>query len=206
MKLLLGTKNRGKLRELFALGLGEELPIPIELLTVDDVPFSDVPETGKTFLENALLKARAISEETGLPVLAEDSGLEVEALGGAPGVRSARFAGEGATDEQNLQKLLKLLEGVPEEERRARFVCVAVLRFPGPDGREIVAEGELLGRIAPAPRGEHGFGYDPVFLPEGFNQTLGELGPSVKDRISHRRRAVEALKRTLRELLSPASG
>ena len=196
MKLLLGTKNRGKLRELFAL----LKDLPVELLTVDEVPFSDVPETGKTFLENALLKARAISEETGLPVLAEDSGLEVEALGGAPGVRSARFAGEDATDEQNIQKLLALLEGVPEEERRARFVCVAVARFP--DGTELVAEGELRGRIARAPRGEHGFGYDPVFLPEGFPRTLGELGPSVKDEISHRKRALERLKRRLQEHLA----
>lgn len=199
MKLLLGTKNRGKLRELLA--LLSDLP-ELELLTVDDVPFSDVPERGATFLENALLKARTISEETGLPVLAEDSGLEVEALNGAPGVRSARFAGEDATDEQNIRRLLELLQGVPDEERRARFVCVAVLRLLGPDGRELVAEGELLGRIAHAPRGEHGFGYDPVFLPEGFDQTLGELGPRVKDRISHRKQALERLKHRLQEFLS----
>ncbi len=199
MRLLLGTKNRGKLRELFAL----LKDLPVELLTVEEVPFSDVPETGWTFRENACAKARAISDETGLPVLAEDSGLEVDALGGAPGVRSARFAGEEATDEENLRKLLTLLEGVPDGERGARFVCVAVVRLP--DGTELIAEGELRGRIARAPRGEHGFGYDPVFVPEGYDRTLGELGPSVKDEISHRKRALESLKRRLREHLASAS-
>ena len=203
MKLLLGTKNRGKVRELLAILNDNDLP-EVELLTVDDRPFSDVSETGGSFLENARLKARAIAEETGLPVLAEDSGLEVEALGGAPGVRSARFAGEGATDEQNVQKLLASLEGVPEERRGARFVCVAVVRFPGPDGRELVAEGELRGRIAPEPRGTHGFGYDPVFIPEGYERTLAELGPEVKNRISHRRRALEAIKKALQGLTSKA--
>lgn len=198
MKLLLGTKNRGKLRELFAL-LGD---LPLELLTGEDVPFSDVPETGRTFRENALLKARAIAQETGLPVLAEDSGLEVEALQGAPGVYSARFAGEGATDEQNIRKLLELLKAVPEGRRRARFVCAAVVRFP--EGTELWAEGELRGRIAHEPRGEHGFGYDPVFIPEGYDRTLAELGPAVKDRISHRRRALEQLKAKLRERLRSA--
>ncbi len=195
MKLLLGTRNRGKIRELLAL----LRDLPVELLTVDDVPFSDVPETGRTFRENALLKARAISRETGLPVLAEDSGLEVEALGGAPGVYSARFAGEGATDEENVRKLLELLRDIPEGQRGARFVCAAVVRFP--DGTELAAEGELRGRIAFEPRGAHGFGYDPVFIPEGFSRTLGELGRSVKDEISHRRRALEALKARMRGYL-----
>lgn len=192
MKLLLGTKNRGKIREILAI-LGD-LP-GVDLLTHNERPFSEVLETGGTFLENALLKARGISEETGLPVLAEDSGLEVEALAGAPGVRSARFAGEDATDEENIEKLLALLKGVPDGRRSARFVCAAALRFP--DGREIIAEGELRGSISKGPRGGHGFGYDPVFIPEGYDRTLGELGPAVKDRISHRRKALEKLREEL---------
>jgi XTP/dITP diphosphohydrolase len=195
MKLLLGTKNRGKIREILSI-LGE-LP-DLELLTFEDQPFSDVPEMGSSFLENARLKARTISAGTGLPVLAEDSGLEVEALGGAPGVRSARFAGEGATDEQNVRKLLERLKDVPDERRNARFVCVAVVHFP--DGRELTAQGELRGRIAWESRGTHGFGYDPVFIPEGFEQTLAELGPDVKNRISHRRKALEGIKEALRDL------
>ncbi len=199
MRLLLGTKNRGKIREILSI-LGD-LP-NLELLTFEDQPFSDVPETGSSFLENARLKARKISAETGLPVLAEDSGLEVEALGGAPGVRSARFAGEDATDEQNIRKLLELLRDVPDEKRGARFVCVAVVHFP--DGRELTAQGELRGRIAREPQGTHGFGYDPVFIPEGFGQTLAELGPDIKNRISHRRKALEGIKEALRDLTSKA--
>jgi XTP/dITP diphosphohydrolase len=197
VKLFLGTKNQGKIREI--LSIFGDLP-GVELLTHDEKPFSEVPETGETFLENALLKARSISEETGLPVLAEDSGLEVEALAGAPGVRSARFAGEDAADEGNLEKLLTLLKGVPDGRRSARFVCVAVVRFP--DGREIITEDELRGRIAKEPRGRHGFGYDPVFIPQGYDRTLGELGPAVKDRISHRRKALEKIKGELKLLLA----
>jgi XTP/dITP diphosphohydrolase len=196
VKLLLGTKNQGKIREILSI-LGD-LP-NVDLLTHNERPFSEVPEMGETFLDNALLKARGVSEETGLPVLAEDSGLEVEALEGAPGVRSARFAGEDAADKENIEKLLALLKDVPDERRTARFVCVAVLRFP--DGREIITEGELRGRIAKEPRGRHGFGYDPVFIPEGYDRTLGELGPAVKDRISHRRKALEKLREELLRVL-----
>lgn len=195
MKLLLGTKNQGKLREILSLLVDIH---NLELLTFRECPFEDVAETGKTFRENALLKARQISTATGLAVLTEDSGLEVEALHGAPGVQSARFAGAKATDQQNIQKLLKQLERI--EERAARFVCIAVLRFP--DGKELITEGKLRGHIAHEPRGTHGFGYDPVFIPEGYEKTLAELGPSVKDEISHRRRALEELKRQLRPKLS----
>ncbi len=187
MKILLGTKNPGKIREIKR--LLSDLK-GIELLTHEDCPFSDVVEDGRSFRENALKKARAICAETKLPVLAEDSGLEVEALDGNPGVRSARFAGKNATDLQNIQKLLRLLKGV--KNRRACFRCVAVIRFP--DGRIFIAEGELQGRIAEAPKGTSGFGYDPVFIPEGYAQTLAELGASVKDKISHRKRALEKLK------------
>jgi XTP/dITP diphosphohydrolase len=193
MELLLGTKNKGKIRE-----IKEIFTLPnVKLLTYEECSFSDVAEEGSSFEENALLKARQICAETGLPVLAEDSGLEVAALDGRPGVRSSRFAGEGSSDEENIAKLLGLLQGV--SDRRARFRAVAVLRFP--QGKELVAEGELRGEIALAPQGESGFGYDPVFIPEGFSQTLAELGPEVKNGISHRRQALERLLAMLCEQL-----
>lgn len=193
MTILLGTKNKGKIRE-----IKEILDLPgVKLLTYEERPFSEVAEEGDSFEENALLKARQICAETGLPVLAEDSGLEVPALDGQPGVRSSRFAREEATDEENIAKLLELLQGV--DDRRARFRTVAVLRFP--EGRELVTEGELWGEIALEPRGKHGFGYDPVFIPEGLSKTLAELGPEVKNRISHRRQALEKLLKLLQERL-----
>lgn len=195
MELLLGTKNEGKIREIRVL-FAKFLP-KVELLTHKDRPFSDVAEQDSSFEENARLKARRICGETGKPVLAEDSGLEVTALGGRPGVRSSRFAGEGASDEERIARLLQLLQGI--EERRARFRAVAVLHFP--DGEELVTEGELEGEIAQEPRGEAGFGFDPVFIPEGFSKTLAELGPEIKNRISHRRRALEMLLKLLWERL-----
>lgn len=187
MKILLGTKNLKKLEEIRRIFNDFR---EIELLTYHECPFSDVMEGGEGFRENALKKARAICAETKLPVLAEDSGLEVEALNGRPGVRSARFAGKKATDRQNIQKLLRLLKGV--KNRGARFLCVVALCFP--DGRTFITEGELRGRIAEAPKGTAGFGYDPVFIPQGYTKTLAELGASVKDKISHRWRALEKLR------------
>ena len=195
MRILLGTKNAGKIRELKELLTG--LP-GVSLLTFHDRPFSDVPETGTTFEENARLKARTICAETGLPVLAEDSGLEVDALDGAPGVYSARYSGEPVDYARNNALLLKNLTGVTD--RRARFVDVAVLRFP--DGREYVCNGILSGRIATAPRGEGGFGYDPLFIPDGYDQTLAELGEDVKNRISHRARAIGAMREVIKTLLA----
>lgn len=193
MTILLGTKNRGKIREVV-----EIFTLPnVKLLTFEDCPFSDVAEEGSSFRENALLKARGISAETGLPVLAEDSGLEVAALDGGPGVRSSRFAHDHATDEENIAKLLELLQGVGD--RRAQFHTVAVIRFP--EGEELIAEGGLQGEIALEPQGESGFGYDPVFIPAGFTETLAELGPEIKNKISHRRRALEKLLAMLREQL-----
>jgi len=188
--ILLGTKNPHKLREIKEI-LSELCKA--QLLTVRECPFSDVPEEGATLEENARRKAHTICAQTGLPVLAEDSGLEVEALGGAPGVRSARFAGERRDDRANIEKLLSLLKDVTE--RRARFRCVAVLAWP--NGKELLSEGILWGQIARAPRGTEGFGYDPVFIPDGYDQTLAELGPQIKNRISHRRRALEGLMRQL---------
>jgi len=194
-KVVLATKNPHKVEEILAI-LGD---IPgIEWLTFREISFSDVEEVGETLEENAVLKATAVARETGLPALAEDTGLEVEALGGAPGVRSARFAGAGKDYRANNEKLLRLLEGV--RNRRARFRTVAVLALP--DGRMWKTEGVLKGKIAEAPRGEHGFGYDPLFIPEGETRTLAEMLPEEKNVISHRRRALEAMRTILHELSS----
>ena len=191
--LLLGTRNEGKLSELRELLVDLE---GVELLTFHDRPFQPVAETGLTFEENARLKARAICAETGLPVLAEDAGLEVDALEGEPGIHSARFAGVPVNYERNNTLLLERLAGV--RDRKARFIAVAVLRFP--DGREFVSEGILTGRIARKLEGEGGFGYDPLFIPDGFSRTLAEMTLVDKNRISHRRRAIEGIKQVLREL------
>ncbi|MFQ5795118.1 MAG: RdgB/HAM1 family non-canonical purine NTP pyrophosphatase [Candidatus Bipolaricaulia bacterium] len=196
MEILLGTKNDGKIREIRRILSDLE---GLKLLTYREHDFSSVREDGRSFYENAAQKARNIKAEVGMTVLADDSGLKVEALGGRPGIRSSRFSGEGATDAENNRKLLALMQGAGS--RRARFRSVAVLSFP--DGREWVAKGELHGRIAEAPRGDGGFGYDPLFVPEGYDRTLAELGPNVKDRISHRARALEQLKDKLHTLLRP---
>jgi len=193
VKIVLATKNPHKLEEILSI-LGE---IPgVEFLTFRDIPLPDVEETEGTLEENAILKATSVARETGLPALAEDTGLEVEALGGAPGVRSARFAGEDKDYRANNEKLLGLLKGVTD--RRARFRTVAVLALP--DGRTWTAEGVLEGRIAETPRGEGGFGYDPLFIPEGETRTLAEMSPEEKNRISHRRKALEAMRSILEEL------
>lgn len=186
--------NPGKLRE-----LRELLELPgLELESL--VPGTRSPEeTGATLLENARIKARAAVELTGLPALADDTGLEVDALGGRPGVHAARFAGPGAGDAENRARLLEELADVPPARRGARFRTVCLVRWP--DGREAVAEGVLEGRIAQQPRGEQGFGYDSVFeLPEG--RTLAELPAADKNLDSHRARAVRNLRAPLQELLA----
>ena len=193
MRLLLATKNEGKLKELHALLSQVEGITPI---TFHERSFSSAEESGATFLENALLKARAVSRETGLAVLAEDAGLEVDALDGAPGVRSARFGGLPPDAAQNNALLLERLSG--RTDRRARFVAWAVLRLP--DGREFTSEGVLPGRIASAPRGNGGFGYDPLFVPEGDTRTLAEIPLEEKNRRSHRRRAIDGLKAVLMQV------
>ncbi len=165
-------------------------PLGIEVVPMDAFgPAAEIPEDGTTFEENAARKALAVWNRVGLPTLADDSGLEVDALGGAPGVRSARYAGEGADDEANNRRLLQALRGA--SDRRARFVCsLAVVR----DGKVVRAfRGVCEGRIAHAPSGDGGFGYDPLFIPDGFDRSFAELGPPVKDRISHRARALQAL-------------
>lgn len=193
LRVVLATANPGKAAELAAIcealapGLLDLVPRP------SWVP--EVAETGASYEENARLKAAALAEATGLPALADDSGLEVVALQGAPGVCSARYAGPGASDEENRAKLLGELERLgarAPEERAARFVAVVVLRWPG--GESLEARGEVVGRIASAPRGSGGFGYDPVFVPaDGDGRTFAELPPERKDRISHRGRALAHL-------------
>ena len=187
-QLLLGTKNPGKVREAKKI-----LRLPgheLEVLSFKERDFPDVEETGDTYLENSLQKARAINESTGMPVLSDDSGLEIDALDGAPGPLSARFAGPDASDEENLQLLLEKLEGTAY--RTARFVTVATL-YISPEER-YVTRGELVGKIINEPRGDSGFGYDPVFVPRGYEETLAQLGEKEKNEISHRKKALEKMK------------
>lgn len=186
LRLVLASANPDKAAEIAAI-LGdavELLPRPAEV--------ADVDETGETLEENARLKAEALVEATGEAAVADDTGLEVAALDGAPGVRSARYAGDQATYAENVALLLQSLEGRPSGERGARFRTVALVRFP--DGREVVAEGAVEGSIAEAPAGEAGFGYDPVFVPdEGDGRTFAQMSPDEKNATSHRARAFHAL-------------
>ncbi|MCS7240444.1 MAG: RdgB/HAM1 family non-canonical purine NTP pyrophosphatase [Candidatus Bipolaricaulota bacterium] len=194
MKVLLGTRNPAKLAEIREI-LGD---IPgIEWVSALELDLPEPPEEGKTLEENALIKAVTYAKRAGFPTVAEDTGLEVEALGGAPGVFSSRFSGKEKDYEANNRKLLALLQGV--ENRRARFRTVAVLALP--DGRFWKSEGVLEGEIAMAPRGTGGFGYDPLFIPLGESRTLAELSTADKNRISHRRRALEGLRPLLNVLV-----
>jgi XTP/dITP diphosphohydrolase len=190
MKLLLATRNPGKLAELQRLLSGA---VPgVEVVGLDAV--ADIPETvesGATFAENALLKARDAAHATGLPSVADDSGLAVDALNGMPGVLSARWSGRHGDDEANTALLLGQLADVPDDRRGAGFVCAAALVTP--DGREHVLEREWRGRVVREKRGTNGFGYDPVFVPEGLDVTSAELAPAEKDARSHRGQAFAAL-------------
>jgi XTP/dITP diphosphohydrolase len=205
-RLVLATHNRGKLPELTR--ILSAAGVTVELAGLGDFPGApDVRETGATFAENALLKARAIADFTGLPSVSDDSGLCVDALNGMPGVLSARWVGRHGDDEGNLRLVLGQLGDVPEERRGAHFACLAALVLPA--GREHVSEGAVHGRLIDAPRGANGFGYDPIFVPDpaelaaaGLDGgpgsalaglTTGELDPAVKDRISHRGKALRSL-------------
>ncbi|MFC4004810.1 RdgB/HAM1 family non-canonical purine NTP pyrophosphatase [Prauserella oleivorans] len=190
-RILLATRNAKKLEELRRIllkrGLGE-----VEVLGLSDVDeFPEAPETGATFEENALAKAHDAAKATGLPAIADDSGLSVDALGGMPGVLSARWAGRHGDDQANLELVLNQLRDTPDERRGASFVCAAA--FVVPDEQEVVVRGEWPGTIIREPRGTNGFGYDPIFVPEGESRTSAELDPAEKDSSSHRGRALRAL-------------
>ena len=196
MELVLASGNPGKLAEIKAICA----PWGIEVVTAASLGFTDeVPETGETFEDNARLKAAAVCRALGRPVLADDSGLVVEALDGAPGVHSARYAGEHGDDAANCAKLLTAMLGVPPAQRAAAFVCVMLCRRP--DGAELVATGRLEGRIAPAPAGHNGFGYDPVFFLPERGLTVAQIPAAEKNAISHRGRALAQLARELRGFL-----
>ena len=189
-RIAIASRNPGKIREIRSICADW----PVEWVTADEHegPWPDVEETGQTYLENARLKARAVAEDVGVPSVADDSGIEVDALGGAPGPRSARYAGEGATDEENLRMLIRAVAGVPAAGRTARYRCVATLAWP--NGGEVWAEGTCEGTLLSKPRGTGGFGYDPIFVPAGWDETMAELPAQEKDRISHRGRAFRALR------------
>ncbi|MGH3940386.1 MAG: RdgB/HAM1 family non-canonical purine NTP pyrophosphatase [Pseudonocardiaceae bacterium] len=195
-RLLLATRNAGKLAELRRVLASSP---GVEVLGLADVPaFPEAPETGATFEENALAKARDAVAATGLPAVADDSGLVVDALGGMPGVLSARWAGGHGDDAANLQLVLDQLKDVPGDRRGAAFVCVAALVVPS--GQDVVGRGEWRGTLATAPRGSNGFGYDPIFIPVGERRSSAELEPAEKDALSHRGRALRALLPALRRL------
>jgi XTP/dITP diphosphohydrolase len=194
--LLIATHNRGKLVEYQELLAG----LPFELSTLDDLGIlDDVDETGTTFAENAALKAHAFAQRSGLLTLADDSGLQVDALGGEPGVYSKRYAGENATDAQRIDLMLRKLRDVPVEARTARFRCVIVIATP--DGRARQAEGTVEGRIGFVPRGTNGFGYDPIFIVSDTDRTMAELPAAEKNKISHRARAMQAARPLLAEFM-----
>jgi XTP/dITP diphosphohydrolase len=192
--LLVATTNRGKLREYEELLAGA----PVRLLALDDLDraLPEPPEDAPTYAGNAILKARAYAAASGRLTAADDSGLEVAALGGAPGVRTKRYFGEGLADAERNRRLLERLGGT--DDRRARFVCVIALSWP--DGLVETFEGECPGRIAATPAGANGFGYDPVFVPDGYDVTIAQLPTEVKNRISHRGRAAAKLRARLAKL------
>ena len=197
MKLVLASGNPGKLAELRDL-LGQA---GHDLHAQSEFGVDDVEETGLSFVENAILKARHAARATGLPALADDSGLCVDALGGAPGLYSARYGGGHGDAGRNIARLLRELDGVPEAARTARFHCVLVLLRSADDPQPVIAEGSWHGRILGAPRGTRGFGYDPVFLDLDHGCSAAELDPAVKNRTSHRGRALAVLKQRLPEFM-----
>jgi len=190
-KLLLATRNQGKIVE-FRRILDALAPGAIELVGLDQFPdLHDVDETGSTFQENALLKAREMSEATGLPAIADDSGLCVDALNGDPGIFSARWAGTHGDDKANLEKVLDQLRDVADKDRTAYFICVAALYLP--QGTSHCEEGRFYGTILKSPVGENGFGYDPIFQPDGLEISSAQMSAEEKDRVSHRGKALRAI-------------
>ncbi len=201
MKLVLATRNSDKVREIREALQG----LPIDIASLEGYPrIGEIPEEAETLEENALTKAETVARETGLPALADDTGLEVDALGGRPGVRSSRYAGEEATYEDNVRKLLKELDGVPPGRRGAVFRTVIAVAVPGE--RSQTVEGRCAGVIETEPRGRSGFGYDPVFLPEGYGSTFAEMTLAQKNRISHRGRALAAARALIEKRLHGRAG
>ena len=192
-RLVLASHNAGKLKEMQAM-LAD---LPLRILSAAEAGVGDVPETGLTFVENALIKARAACQASGLPALADDSGLIVDALGGAPGLYSARYAGSPTNDAANNAKLLHDLRDVPAEQRTARFFAVIVLLRHASDPQPLVCEGSWEGTILEAPRGSNGFGYNPVFLDPRHGLTAAEMEPALKNTLSHRAMALQQLKQRL---------
>jgi len=199
-EIILGTRNHGKIAEFRSLFRG----MPTKLFSFYDFPeMPAVVENGKTFQENAEKKAKTIAKKAGRLAVSDDSGLEVDFLQGKPGVFSARFSGEKATDRENTRRVLKLLESAPWEQRGARFVCVICIADP--KGKTSFATGECKGRISFEMRGTHGFGYDPIFVPEGYTRTMAELGPEIKNQISHRAVAIGRFQALLKDFIRPNS-
>ncbi len=199
MKLLLATGNTGKIREISKILDG----LPVEIVSLKEIKnVKPARESGNSFAANARIKARTYVRQTGFLTLAEDSGLQVDRLGGQPGCHSARFAGDDATDADNVKKLLRLMRGVKAEKRTARFVCVVAIT----DGKKIwMATGKCEGRIASRPLGKSGFGYDPVFIPKGYDKTFARLGTKTKNEISHRAQALRKARRILERMLAERS-
>ncbi|MEV4012945.1 RdgB/HAM1 family non-canonical purine NTP pyrophosphatase [Nonomuraea angiospora] len=195
MRIVLATRNAGKIAELRRILSG------FDIVGLEEFPsIGDVAETGVTFEENALLKAHAVAKGSGLPAVADDSGLCVDVLGGMPGVFSARWSGRHGDDQANLDLLLAQVSDVPADKLTAHFACAAALALPSGESR--VVEGALQGHLISARRGSNGFGYDPIFVPDGEERTTAELSPEEKDAISHRGRAFRALAPLVRDLLS----
>ncbi len=200
MKVVLATRNEGKVREIADI----LAPHGFEVVSLREFPeLGEITEDGATFRENAMIKATAVSGHTGLLALADDSGLEVDALDGAPGIYSSRFAGEEKDDQANNHKLLELLSDIPAERRTARFQCVVAIAEP--DGWVHIAEGSCEGVIAEEPRGQRGFGYDPLFYVPAYNRTFAELDPFIKNKISHRAKALEGAVDILSDLKKMAA-
>lgn len=196
MKIVLASGNAGKLQEIRELLADTDF----ELLSQGALGIADAEETASTFVENALIKARHAARQTGLPAIGDDSGLCVDALGGAPGLLSARFAGEHGNSAANIAKLLEALRDVPEAQRSAHFYCVVAMLRHADDTAPLIAEGRWQGRILEAARGHHGFGYDPVFLDPQHGLSAAEMNPTLKNRISHRGQALALLKTGLLEM------
>lgn len=197
MKLVLASSNQGKLQELRELLAGDD----IELLAQSDLGVQDADETGSTFVENALIKARHAAQVTGLPALADDSGICVDALKGAPGLYSARYAGEHGNASRNIDKLLDVLGEIPDERRTAHFYCVLVLLRHPEDPQPLIVEGQWNGGILHERRGNGGHGYDPVFFDPLHGQSAAEMEPGLKNRLSHRGQALALLRERLRSAL-----